>query len=154
MNLSKLSEIIDTFQSVDPEMRLELLLDYSKKLPPLPQRFHAQRDAGLNRVPECQTPVFLWVESNGNGVQMHADVAEESPTVRGFISILIQAFQGTSAKDIAESPNELLSLLGLSNHIRMTRAVGLTAVLARIKREVSKTNEVNPSGRQTVQPDG
>lgn len=149
MNLTNLSEIIDTFQSVDPEMRLELLLDYSKKLPPLPQRFHAQRDAGLNRVPECQTPVFLWVESNGDGVHLHADVAEESPTVRGFISILIQAFQGASAKDIAESPNELLSLLGLANHIRMTRAVGLTAVLARIKREVSKTNEVNLNDLRT-----
>ena len=86
--MSKLDEIIEMFQSVDAQMRLELLLDYSKRLPPLPEKYHAQRDAGLHRVPECQTPVFLRIEPENSSVQIHFDVAEEAPTVRGFLSIL------------------------------------------------------------------
>ena len=83
--MSKLDDIIAIFQSVDPPLRLELLLDYANRLPPLPEQYRAQRDAGFNRIPECMTPVFLWVEVNG-AVTLHADVAEESPTVKGFVS--------------------------------------------------------------------
>lgn len=131
--MSKLDEIIEMFQSVDAQMRLELLLDYSKRLPPLPEKYHAQRDAGLHRVPECQTPVFLRIEPENSSVQIHVDVAEEAPTVRGFLSILIQGFRGLDRDQIADTPLNLLERLGLSDLIRMTRAVGLSAILARIK---------------------
>ena len=55
-NMEKLQSIIELFQSVDKESRLELLLDYAKRLPLLDARFHAARDEGLGGVPECQTP--------------------------------------------------------------------------------------------------
>jgi cysteine desulfuration protein SufE len=130
----KLQEIIETFQSVDADMRLEFMLDYSRRLPPLPQRFHEQRDAGINRVPECMTPVFLWMEPEGGHLRIHVDVAEEAPTVKGFIAILVEAFDGADADQIAAAPNDLLEQLGLSDVIRMNRVVGLVAILGRIKR--------------------
>ena len=46
-----LAKIIRRFQASDKQTRLELLLDYSKKLPPLPEKYHVARDQGLNRVP-------------------------------------------------------------------------------------------------------
>ncbi len=130
----KLDEIIETFQSVEPDIRLELMLDYSRRLPPLPQKYHAQRDAGVNRVPECMTPVFLWIEQDNGSVRIHVDVAEEAPTVRGFLSVLIDAFEGASREEIAAAPSDLLERLGLSDLIRMNRAMGLASILGRIKR--------------------
>ena len=53
-----LARIVRRFQSADKQTRLELLLDYSKKLPDLPAEYQAARDAGLNRVPEVIVP---WV---------------------------------------------------------------------------------------------
>lgn len=147
MSLPNLDEIIETFQSVDDEMRLELLLDYSRKLSPLPQRLVAQRDAGLHRVPECMTPVFMWIESQGEQIQIHVDVAEEAPTVQGVLALIQKGVQGASPAAVAEQlPSELINDLGLADAIRMQRAVGLSAIIGRIKRgaaEVAQSQGVN-----------
>lgn len=141
---SALRDIIDIFQSVDPQMRLELLLDYSKKLPPLPEHLHAARDAGLGRVHECQTPVFLFIErdvdvTSPNGtLHIHADVGPEAPTVRGFVSLLVRGLEGASCEEIQQVPNDLVHQLGLNDLLRMNREVGLSAVLSRIKREAQR----------------
>ena len=66
------------------------------------------------------------------------DVAEESPTVQGFISILVHACDGIAPEQVEAVPNDLLDRLGLSDAIRMTRAVGLSAILARIKRNAAE----------------
>ncbi|MBL8978322.1 MAG: SufE family protein, partial [Gemmatimonadetes bacterium] len=61
--IDKLDRIVRRFKASDKQTRLELLLDYSKRLPELPDRYHAAREQGLNRVPECQSPVFLFLEA-------------------------------------------------------------------------------------------
>jgi cysteine desulfuration protein SufE len=135
--MPSLESLIPRFQAVDRNTRLETLLDYSKKLPELPQRYEAEKQLGHNRVHECQTPVFLWVEVDGGRVHIHADVPRESPTVRGFISLLARSLDGEPAEAVARVPNDLLDQLGLSETLGMTRTQGLTAILHRIKRSVA-----------------
>jgi cysteine desulfuration protein SufE len=134
----RLREIIDAFAGADDELRLELLLDFSRRLPPLPARLHARRDAGLNRVHECMTPVFMWIESENGAVHMHVEVAEEAPTVQGFLAILIDALDGARAESWAGIPMDLLARLGLSRLLRMNRAVGLNAILGRVRRQAGE----------------
>ncbi|MFG0330450.1 MAG: SufE family protein [Phycisphaerales bacterium] len=140
---AKLNDIIEAFRMLDREMRLEMLLDYSKRLPKLPERFRAERDAGLHRVPECMTPVFLWVEPDDGRVRLFVDVAEEAPTVKGFLSILVDAYDDATPDDIAELPEDLLQRLGLSEVIRMNRAIGLSSIIQRIKREAAESIRAN-----------
>lgn len=132
-----LDTIIPRFRAADRATRLETLLDYSRKLPPLPERLEAEKDRGDHRVHECQTPVFLWVETEGGKVHIHADVPRESPTVRGFISLLARTLDGASPEEVARVPDDLLEQLGLSEALGMTRTQGLTAILHRIKRSVA-----------------
>ncbi|HJR17463.1 MAG TPA: SufE family protein [Gemmatimonadales bacterium] len=134
--MPSLETLIPRFQAADRTTRLETLLDYSKKLPPLPERYEAEKELGHNRVHECQTPVFLWVEVDENRVHIHADVPRESPTVRGFISLLARTLEGETPAAVARIPNDLLDQLGLSETLGMTRTQGLTAILHRIKRSV------------------
>lgn len=136
---ARLDEIIETFQSVDPEMRLELLLDYSKRLPPLDPAYHAARDAGLHGVPECMTPVFLHVTKENGAVRLHAAVGEEAPTVKGFVGILHKAFDGAPAAEVAAAPPDLVHRLGLAEVLRMNRTVGLSAIVSRIKAAAANT---------------
>jgi cysteine desulfuration protein SufE len=140
-----LDKIVRRFRGADKQTRLELLLDYSKKLAPLPKRFHAARDQGINRVPECQSPVFLYMEREGDGVVLHADAPPEAPTVRGFVSLLIKAFNGASPATVAAIPGDLLDQLGLTEALGMTRMHGLTAMLARIKRMAGELGSTEPS---------
>lgn len=129
-----LDKIISRFQSADKQTRLELLLDYSKKLPPLPERFQLARDQGLNQVPECQSPVFLFLEKEGAGLVLHADAPREAPTVRGFVALLARGIHGAPPAEAAALPSDLLERLGLAEALGMTRMHGLTAMIGRVKR--------------------
>ncbi|HEU4697561.1 MAG TPA: SufE family protein [Gemmatimonadales bacterium] len=135
--MPSLDTLIPRFQAADRNTRLETLLEYSKKLPPLPERYEAEKALGHARVHECQTPVFLWTEVTDGVVHLFADVPRESPTVRGFVSLLQRALEGASPGVIARVPDDLLDRLGLTETLGMTRTQGLTAILRRIKRQVA-----------------
>ena len=138
--MAGLATIIPRFKAADRQTRLETLLDYSKKLPALPPEYEALKSDDTARVHECQTPVFLWTDVTAGVVHLHADVPRESPTVRGFLSLLIKALEGGSPADVAAVPDDLLDQLGLTEAIGMSRTHGLTAILARIKRAVAKAS--------------
>lgn len=132
--IDKLDKIVRRFKASDKQTRLELLLDYSKRLPDLPARYHAAREQGLNRVPECQSPVFLFLEAGEGGVVLHADAPREAPTVRGFVSLLARGIEGAAPAEVAALPTDLLDQLGLSEALGMTRMHGLTAMIGRLRR--------------------
>jgi cysteine desulfuration protein SufE len=129
--------LIARFRAADRNTRLETLLDYARKLRDLPPELQAARDREEHRVTECQTPVFLWIGLERGGLTLHADVPRESPTVRGFVSLLQQRITGATAAEVAEIPDDLLDRLRLTETLGMTRTQGLTAILGRIKRAVA-----------------
>lgn len=132
-----LDTVIRRFEAADRTTRLETLLDYARKLPPIPKRFEAERALGHNRVPECQTPVFLWVELEDGKVRAYADVPRESPTVRGYLSLILKAIDGATPAEVGQIPDDLLERLKLTETLGMMRTQGLTAILGRIKRMTS-----------------
>ncbi len=138
--MTKMDEIAELFKSVDDETRMHLLLDFAKKLPALPEKFRAARDAGLNRVPECMTPVFLFVDRENGHPRVYVDVAEEAPTVKGLLSIVLTACNEGGVTNADAIPNDLLNRLGLDGLIRMNRVVGLSAIIGRIKRQITAIN--------------
>ena len=132
-----LESVIPRFRAADRDTRLETLLDYARKLPALPERYEAEKALGTARVHECQTPVFLWIEVSDGAVHIHADVPRESPTVRGFVSLLVRTLDGRPPAEVARVPNDLLDQLGLTEVLGMTRTQGLSAILGRLKRAVA-----------------
>ena len=144
--MTKIEEIIEAFQDADYQETLAMLLDYSENLAPLPEKYIEARDAGFNRVPECETPVFVWIDLNDGLVQIHADVPEESPTVRGFVGILVDSFNGTTPEEVQSAPQNLVNSLGLDQKLGTRRMFGLSAVYNRIKSGVKEA-----SGLQEVQ---
>jgi cysteine desulfuration protein SufE len=138
--MTKLDEIITEFDGLDYQERLELLLDFAENLPELPEHYREERDAGIGRVPECMTPVFMWIDVVNEKVQLIADVAPEAPTVKGFVAILVEAWNGATPAEVAAAPQDILRQMGLADKLGMTRLRGLNAIVQRIKREVSGRN--------------
>ena len=132
-----LDKYIARLGAADRNTRLETLLDLSRKLPALPPVLEEEKSRGGHLVPECQTPVHLWVEVTGGVVHLHADVPRESPTVRGFVSLLVQALDRATPAEVAAVPDDLLHALGLDDALGMMRTQGLTAIVRRIKRAVA-----------------
>lgn len=136
------AEIVEEFAAVTPRQRLELLLDYSTDLPALPQRYVGSRDA-LEQVHECQSPLFLAVEVDGEGaadggpaVHLFFDAPAEAPTTRGFAGILHAGLDGLPPAQVLALPDEAPLALGLGEAVSPLRLRGMQAMLARIKRQV------------------
>ncbi len=134
---SKLEGIIEELSQADRQERIDLLLDFAKGLPPLPDRLAAHKDAS-HRVEECQSPVYLFVELDGQRVSLFADAPIEAPTVRGFVSLLMEGLEGATVEDILQVPNDLVNRCGLSEILGMLRVRGLTGVLRRVKGDVTR----------------
>lgn len=138
MAILKLPELLEELADCDRQERIEMLLDYARSLPPLPERFEALRDPD-HRVEECQSPVFLFAEKTVDGVAWHADVPTEAPTVRGFVSLLWEGTQGAGVADYAALSYDIIGQAGLKEILGMQRMAGLTGVLRRLKRIVAET---------------
>ncbi len=137
----RIEEIVAEFQELDPRERLELLLEFSEKLAPLPPEYQAQRDAGVHRVHECQTPVFLWAEIVDGKVRILADVAPEAPTVKGFVSILADLYSGADPSEVLAAPPDIVRRFGLTESLGMVRMRGLQAIAHHVRSQVSKARE-------------
>lgn len=132
----RLDELLSDFADVDPEEALEQLIELAEKLPPLSSGRAAASVPSECRVLECQTPVDLWVDVKDGKVSLEAFVPEKSPTVRGFVALLIEGLSDATPEEILRLPDDLLPQLGLAETLGMTRQRGFRGIIARIKRHV------------------
>ncbi len=133
----RIEGIIAEFAELEPRERLELLLEFAEKLAPLPPEYQAQRDAGMNRVHECQTPVFLWTEIVDGKVRILADVAPESPTVKGFVSILSDLYTSADPAEVLAAPVDIVQRFGLTEALGMVRMRGLQAIAHHMRSKIA-----------------
>lgn len=131
-----LQRIVDLFGSAPKDLRVQALLEYSRKVPALPERY-ADHPELLEQVPECQTPFFLATEvGDDERVALHFQVPAESPTTRGFAGILHSGLDGASASEVLETPDDFYLKMGLGEAISSLRLRGMGAILHRLKRQV------------------
>jgi cysteine desulfuration protein SufE len=130
-----LEEIVEDFRLSPKQMRLQMLLDYSRSLPALPERYVSARDL-LERVEECQTPFFVAVEIDGERVHLFFDAPPEAPTTRGYAGILAAGLDGACVGEVLETSPDFALSMGLGELVSPLRLRGMSAILARIKRQV------------------
>lgn len=134
----KLDELLAEFDDADPEDALEMLIDYSDELPAVSSGRQSNSPPPECRIQECQTPVYLWVDLTDGRARLEAVVPEKSPTVRGFVALLVNGLSGATPDEIFGLPDDLLSRLGLMETLGMTRQRGFRGIMTRIKREVAR----------------
>ena len=136
----KLAEIVDEFATAPRDVVLEMLLEFSDAVPPLPAEL-AGHD-GMEQVPECQTAFFLKaVVRPDDTVVTYFDCPPEAPTTRAFAGILAEGLQGASTAEILGVPDDLYARMGLAQAISPLRIRGGSAILGRLKRQVREQSE-------------
>lgn len=128
-----IDRVLHLFRSMGREEKMQALVQYSRKLEPLPERF---RD--LNRgdftVPECQTRVDIIPELIDGKMYFHADLnVRQSPTIAAVLAIVFGAVNGQPPSTTLAIPQDfvrtLMESIGLG-----AREVGLNAMISRLKR--------------------
>lgn len=133
---SAAQEILDTFSEVPESSKLDLLLEFADALPELPEQYKDHPEL-LERVEECQSPVYLFVEVD-NLVHIYLTAPKEAPTTRGFASILEQALNNQTADEVLNFNDSFVNELGLTKLVSPLRIRGMNGMLNRIKRQVSE----------------
>jgi cysteine desulfuration protein SufE len=133
----RLAQIVEVFRTSPKDFRVEALLDFSKRLPPLPDDLAADRE-NLEQVHECQTPFFLATRLEDGRVRLFFDAPQESPTVRGYAGILAAGLDGESPEAILGVDGDFYLNMGLEEVITPLRLRGMGAILARLKRQVAE----------------
>jgi len=133
---NRLQNIVDMFARAPKQLRLQLLLEYSKKVPPLPE--HLKNSDYLERVQECQTPFFLATVVENENVRLHFDAPQEAPTTRGFAGILYEGLNGEAPEQVLNVPNDFYDGLKLAELISPLRLLGMEGIIFRLKRQVNQ----------------
>jgi len=134
----RLAQIVEVFKGSPKEFRVEALLDFSKRLPPLPADLAGHRER-FEQVPECQTPFFLATRLEDGKVRLFFDAPPESPTVRGYAGILAAGLDGETPQAILDVDNDFYMSMGLEEVVTPLRLRGMGAILARLKRLVAES---------------
>ena len=131
-------DIVAAFQEVPQNLKLELLLEYSENLPALPERYKNHPEL-LERVEECQSPVYLFVElDQANTVSIFLTAPDEAPTTKGFASLLQLALDQQKAETVLGFDDSFVDALGITDLVSPLRIRGLQGMLMRIKRQVKE----------------
>lgn len=141
----RLAKIVDRFSKAPKDLRVQALLSYAKKVPPLPEAYLSDRSK-LEQVHECQTPFFLAAEVDADGaVHLFFDAPAESPTVRGFAGILREGLEGESSDAVLGVPSDFYAKMGLDAVVSPLRLRGMGAILSRLKSQVREKVGATPS---------
>lgn len=132
----KLDELAEELNELDPEEKLEWLVEFSDQLPPVSSGRTAVPFPETCRVRECQTAVYLWVDVIDGRIHIEADVPKNSPTVRGLVALVVVGLEGESTEAVLNLSDDLATKLGLNAALGMTRQQGFRGVISRLKQAV------------------
>ncbi len=112
---------------------MQALVQYSKKLEPLPERYR-DIDHSKYNVPECQTRVDIIPEVVDGKMYFHADLnTRQSPTIAAVLAIVFAAVNGQPPSTTLALPSDFVRILMESIGLG-AREVGLNAMINRLKR--------------------
>ena len=149
---ANLENVVNEFAAAPMELRIELLVEYTDKVPPLPPHL-AEHPEQLEQVDECQTPFFLTTEVDEHDrVTVWFDCPPEAPTTRGFAGILAEGLTGATVEEVLAVPTDFHHRLGLAQAISPLRLNGMNAILTRLKRQVAEHRDTAQPGSGGAEP--
>ncbi len=125
-----IEDIVDEFDLLgDWEERYRYLIDLGRQLPPLAD----SERVDANKVQGCVSQVWLILSHEADGtLTIRGD--SDAHIVKGLVALLVRLYSGRGADAIlAIDAREVLSRIGLAEHLSPQRSNGLASMLLRIR---------------------
>ncbi|GAC1651471.1 MAG: hypothetical protein NVS4B3_12240 [Gemmatimonadaceae bacterium] len=130
---ARIASILAYFAALGREEKMHALVQYSRKLEALPERF-VGLDRGQFAITECQTRVDIFPEFRDGHMHFYADIdARRSPTIAAVLAIVFAAVNDQPPATTLAIPGDFVRTL-MSNIGLGAREPGLTAMIARLRR--------------------
>lgn len=121
-------EIIDDFALFDTwEEKYQYIIELGQQLPPLDDKFKDED----HKIKGCQSSVWLHAYKDNSRIYFRAD--SDSTFVKGEIALLIKVLSGKTPEEIKNESLSFIDVIGLRQHLSMTRANGLLSMINKMK---------------------
>ena len=121
-------EIIDDFALFDDwTEKYQYIIELGQKLPSLDEQYKTDD----RKIKGCQSSV--WLHAYAKDGRIYFDADSDSTFVKGEIALLIRVLSGQSPDEIVHSELKFIDAIGLRQHVAVTRANGLAAMIKQMK---------------------
>ncbi len=121
-------EIVEEFSLFDNwEDKYMYIIELGKKLAPLSEDHKIDE----NKIKGCQSNVWMHAQLEEGKVKFDAD--SDALIVKGLVSLLIRVLSEQNPANIAQSDLGFIDKIGMKQHLSMTRANGLMAMIKQMK---------------------
>ena len=121
-------EIIEEFEAFDDWLdRYQLLVDYGKELPKMPEEDHTPQ----NLIDGCQSQV--WFTARMDNGKLHFTGDSDAILVKGIVALLLRVLSDHTPKEIIDADLYFIDCIGLREHLSPTRNNGVVAMLKQMK---------------------
>lgn len=125
---NRISTIVSEFKDFhDWESRYKHLISMGKSLPEMKE----EHKTDANKVKGCQSQVWLFAELDGEKVTYTAD--SDAAIVKGIVALLLRIYSDRSPTEILTLDQSFVDEIGLKQHLSMSRANGLSAMMKQIQ---------------------
>ena len=129
MSYTTLRDLQENFALFDDwEERYKYLIDLGKNLPEMSESLKTEETL----VKGCTSQVWLICETKDEKYHFIAD--SDAHIVKGLIAVLLSAYEGKTANEIAEVDiDEAFEEIGLNQHLSPNRRNGFFAMVERVR---------------------
>ena len=126
--------IVEEFSMYDEWLdKYEYLIELGRNLESFPEELKTED----RLIKGCQSRVWLDASEKDGTIVFRAD--SDAIITKGIISLLIGVYSGRTAEEIAGDDFAFVDELGLRENLSPTRAGGLSAMIATIRRKAEET---------------
>ena len=121
-------ELIEEFEAFDDWMdRYQLIIDYGKDLPPMPEADKNDK----NLIDGCQSKVWFTARMEEGRVLFTGD--SDAILVKGIVAMLLSVLSDHTPQEILDADLYFIDAIGLREHLSPTRSNGVVAMLKQLR---------------------
>jgi cysteine desulfuration protein SufE len=125
---ARITAIINQFsQFSDWESRYKFLISMGKELQPMAPEYQTEE----NKVKGCQSQVWLYSELQDGKIHFWGN--SDASIVKGIVALLLNIYNDRSPQEILAIKQDFVAAIGLKQHLSMSRANGLSAMMKQIQ---------------------
>lgn len=120
--------IVEEFKKFqDWESRYKHLIGLGKAMPAMDPEHQVE----ANKVKGCQSQVWLFAELKDGKITFSGD--SDAAIVKGIVALLLKIYSDRSPDEILTLDQSFVDEIGLKQHLSMSRANGLSAMMKQIQ---------------------
>ncbi len=129
--MNSINERIDSLiaefpQNMTWEDRYKKIMAMGREMPAMNEDYKTE----TNKVKGCQSQVWFHVDLQDS--RMHFQGDSDASIVKGIVALLFRVYDGATIDEVLSTKPTFLETIGLRQHLSMSRANGLTAMVKQI----------------------